>query len=158
MPRTSPRIPSDMAKAILEYDANAMKKLQTFINKINAKKPPPVLYHYTNDAGLAGIIESGQLRFSDIFSLNDPSELRHGLGIAIGLLKSRSADARPEIATFAGMFERFDLDARIEAAGHFLICCFSADGDDLGQWRAYADNGQGTGHTDQAAFDLLHHL
>ena len=47
----------------------------------------------------------------------------------------------PEIATFASEFERFDLG--IEAAAHFLICCFSADGDDLGQWRAYADNGHG---------------
>jgi hypothetical protein len=41
------------------------------------------------------------------------------------------------------MLERFDLDGGIEAAGHFFICCFSADGDDLGQWRGYADDGQG---------------
>jgi hypothetical protein len=39
--------------------------------------------------------------------------------------------------------ERFDVDAGIEAAGHFFICCFSGDGDDLGQWRAYADDGRG---------------
>jgi hypothetical protein len=143
MPPTSPRIPRDMVKAILGYDAEATKILQAFVNTIEAKKPPPVVYHYTNDAGFAGIIESGQLWFSDIFALNDPSELRHGLGIAIDRLKSMSTDARPEIATFASMFERFDFDAGIEAAGHFFICCFSADGDDLGQWRAYADNGQG---------------
>jgi len=143
MPRTDPRIPRDMAKAILGYDADATKILHARINTAEAKKPPPILYHYTNDAGLAGIIESGRLWFSDIFALNDPSELRHGLGIAIDLLKSKTTDARPEIATFASGFERFDLDAGIEAAGHFFICCFSADGDDLGQWRAYADNGQG---------------
>jgi hypothetical protein len=143
MPRTNPRIPRGMAKALVGYDAQATKILQDFINTVEAKKPPRLLYHYTNDAGLAGIIESGRLWFSDIFALNDPSELRHGLGIAIDLLKSRATNARPEIATFASMFERFDLDAGIEAAGHFFICCFSADGDDLGQWRAYANNGQG---------------
>jgi hypothetical protein len=143
MPQTDPRIPRKMANAIARYDAEATKILQAFINTVEAKKPPPVLYHYTNDAGLAGIMESGQLWFSDIFALNDPSELRHGLGIAIDLLKSRATHARPEIATFASMLERFDIDAGIEAAGHFFICCFSADGDDLGQWRAYADNGQG---------------
>lgn len=132
-----------MAKAIGRYDAEATKILQTFINKVEARKPPAVLYHYTDEAGLAGIIESGKLWFSDIFALNDPSELRHGLRIAIDLLKSRATRERPEIATFASMFERFDLDAGIEAAGHFFICCFSADGDDLGQWRAYANNGQG---------------
>jgi hypothetical protein len=132
-----------MAKAIVEYDAEATKILQAFLNTVEAKKPPPLLYHYTNNAGLAGIVESGRLWFADIFAQNDPSELRHGLGIAINLLKSRATDARPEIATFASQFERFDLDAGIEAAGHFFICCFSSDGDDLGQWRAYADNGQG---------------
>ncbi len=132
-----------MGKAILRCDTEATNILQAFINTVEAKKPPPVLYHYTKDAGLAGIIESGQLHFSDIFALNDLSELRHGLFIAIELLKSRTIAARPEIDTFASMFERFDLDAGIEAAGHFFICCFSGDGDDLGQWRAYADNGQG---------------
>jgi hypothetical protein len=143
MPKTDPLIPRDMAKAIKRYEVEATKILHAFITTIEATKPPALLYHYTNDAGLAGIIESGQLRFSDIFALNDPSELRHGLSVAIEALKSRAAAARPEIGTFASMFERFDLDAGIEAAGHFFICCFSGDGDDLGQWRAYADNGQG---------------
>ena len=102
-----------------------------------------MIYHYTNDAGLQGIIESGKLWFSDIFGLNDPSELRHGLKVAIDVLKSRITDERPEIATFASQLGRFDVDAGIEAAGHFFICCFSGDGDDLGQWRAYADDGHG---------------
>ena len=47
--------------------------------EIEAAKPPPMLYHYTNEMGFKGIMESGTLRFSDIFDMNDPSELRHGL-------------------------------------------------------------------------------
>jgi hypothetical protein len=143
MPKTDPPVPHDMAKAITRYEAGATKILQAFLNTVEAKPPPPFLYHYTNDAGLAGIIESGQLWFSDIFAMNDPSELRHGLSIAIETLKSRITTERPEIGMFASLFERFDLDAGIEASGHFFICCFSGDGDDLGQWRAYGDNGQG---------------
>jgi hypothetical protein len=143
MPKTDPLIPRDMASAIVHYEAEAAKILQAFINIVEAKKPPALLYHYTNEAGLAGIIETGKLRCSDVFSLNDPSELRHGLSVGIDTLKSRTTAARPEIGTFASGFERFDLDAGIEAAGHFFICCFSGDGDDLGQWRAYGDNGQG---------------
>jgi hypothetical protein len=69
MPRTDPR---DMAKAIVRYDAEATKILQAFINTVEAKKPPPVLYHYTNDVGLAGIVERGQLWFSDIFGAQRP--------------------------------------------------------------------------------------
>jgi hypothetical protein len=34
--------------------------------------PPPIIYHYTNDAGLRGILESGKLWLTDIFDLNDP--------------------------------------------------------------------------------------
>jgi hypothetical protein len=37
-----------MAKAILGYDAEATKILQDFINTVEAEKPPPLLYHYTN--------------------------------------------------------------------------------------------------------------
>ena len=96
-----------MAKAISDYGVEAGgggEILQAFINTVEAEKPPPVIYHYTNDAGLAGIIETGRLWFSDIFGLNDPSELRHGLSIGIELLKSRITGARPEVATFASMF------------------------------------------------------
>ncbi|MEO9169219.1 MAG: DUF2971 domain-containing protein [Aestuariivirga sp.] len=143
MPEIDPLIPPDMAQSIACYETEAAKILQQFINTIEAKKPPALLYHYTDYAGLTGIIKSGKLRFSDIFRLNDPSELSHGLRIAIDILKSRTNYERPEIATFASQFERFYLDGGIEKIAHFFIACFSCDGDDLGQWRAYADNGQG---------------
>jgi hypothetical protein len=138
-----PRIPHAMRVALKQYEHEARDVLQSFVTAIEAAPPPSMIYQYTNNMGLKGIIESGKLWFSDIFGLNDPSELRHGLAIGIRALKSRIADDRPEIATFASLLERFDIDAGIEAAGHFFICCFSGDGDDLGQWRAYADNGRG---------------
>jgi hypothetical protein len=65
--------------------------------------------------------ESGQLRFSDIFVQNDPSELRHGLTVAIDIFKLRATIAGLELATFASV-----------AVGHFFICCFSNRSDDLG--------------------------
>lgn len=30
----------------------------SFINELNAAPVPPVIYHYTNDSGLRGILES----------------------------------------------------------------------------------------------------
>lgn len=132
-----------MTDMLRKYENQATAILTEFVQKIEAAKPPPMLYHYTNEMGFKGIMESGTLRFSDIFDMNDPSELRHGLTAAINVLKSRAAASRPEVETFASCLERFDVDAGIEAAGHFFICCFSGDGDDLNQWRAYADNGCG---------------
>jgi Protein of unknown function (DUF2971) len=138
-----PRIPPAMTAALRSYERAGTKVLRSFLVKVEATPPPPMIYHYTNDTRLRGIIESGKLWFTDIFGLNDPSELRHGFAVAIDVLKSQIADARPEIAMFVSQLERFDVDAGIEAAGHFFICCFSGDGDDLGQWRAYADDGRG---------------
>jgi hypothetical protein len=117
--------------------------LQKYIARIETRPAPRMIYHYTNDAGLKGIIENGSLWFSDIFDQNDPPELRHGLSMAIDILKARETPARPEIKIFASQFERFNLDDGIKQAAHFFICSFSADSDDLGQWRAYADNGRG---------------
>src|ERR1700680_3576354 len=143
MSKGSQRIPRKMTEALKKYERKATDVLQAFLSTVEAKPPPPMLYHYTNDAGLKGIIESGKLWFSDIFGLNDPSELRHGLSIAIDVIKSRTTANRPEVATFARLLERLDMDSGIEEAAHFFICSFSGDGDDLGQWRAYADNGRG---------------
>src|SRR6266851_9677740 len=123
MAKRTPRIPRTMTDALRKYERQATEILTEFVQKIEAAKPPPMLYHYTNEAGLKGIIESGTLRCSDIFDMNDPSELRHGLAVAIGIVKSRAAATRPEIDTFASCLERFDVDAGIEVAGHFFICC-----------------------------------
>lgn len=119
MPKRT-RIPAAMTAALKTYEQAATEILQDFVTAIEATPPPPMIYHYTSDTGLQGIIESGKLRFSDIFGLNDPTELRHGLKVAIDVLKSKIDDARPEIATFASQLERFDVDAGIEAAGHFF--------------------------------------
>jgi hypothetical protein len=56
MTKTDPRVPRDMAKAITRYEREATQILHVFIKTIEAKKPPPLLFHYTDDAGLAGII------------------------------------------------------------------------------------------------------
>ena len=76
-----------MTAALKDYERAATKVLQTFVTRIEAASQPPMIYHYTNDAGLKGIIESGKLWFSDIFGLNGPSELRHGLAVAIDVLE-----------------------------------------------------------------------
>ena len=141
--RKARALPAKAKAAIRDYERAATARLEGFIRKVEAVAPPPMLFHYTNDVGLRGILESGTLWLTDIFNLNDPSELRHGLRIAIQLLKDRQDPKRPEIELFASQLERFDLDAGIEQAGHFFICCFSGDGDDLGQWRAYGDDGSG---------------
>ena len=59
MPKHDPRIPCEMVKALLQYEAEATKALETFVQTVEAKKPPPMLYHYTTEMGLRGILKAG---------------------------------------------------------------------------------------------------
>jgi len=90
------------------------------INKVTAP-----FFHYTNMAGLTAIINSQQIWLTSIFHLNDPSELGHGADIALAILNSEA--------------DRGDHVVKAFCAQTF----FSRRGDDLGQWRAYADNSRG---------------
>jgi hypothetical protein len=127
-----------------EYQAAADATLGSFIGRFDGQPPPNTIYHYTDDRGLRGIIESGKLWFTDIFDLNDPSELRHGFSFAVKALDDREKSKPTGAAVaLAQDFARFLHDGGIEHAAHFFVCCFSSDGDELVQWRAYADDGRG---------------
>src|SRR6266516_395860 len=137
-------LPLELSNALSQYDRDGDLILNPFAAELDAKRPPATIYHYTDDRGLKGILESGKLWFTDIFDLNDPSELRHGLSIAIETLREeaeKSGDA--DSKRFAAQFARFDVEGGIEEAGYFFVCCFSGTRDELGQWRAYGDNGCG---------------
>lgn len=136
-------IPPDMQAELDNFDKECDARLAEFVQILEDEKPPSILYHYTNDVGLKGILEHGSLWLTDAFSLNDPAELRHGFSHAIDTLNQRAASGPRERKIFAKQFERFSIDKGVEEAAHFFVGCFSASGDDLGQWRAYADNGRG---------------
>jgi len=133
----------DMSAALAYGGCEAEKIVDAFLESLEATPPPPILYHYTNDVGLRGILETEKLWLTDILSLNDPSELSHGLKLAVDVLKSKAADGPPESKLFAAGFEEVIRLGKVQRSGDYFICCFSANGNDLGQWRAYADNGRG---------------
>jgi hypothetical protein len=135
-------LPQDMRDALSTFDTAASEIVTSFIAPLDIQEPPAVVYHYTNDVGLRGILETGRLWLSDIFSLNDPSELRHGISRAVNILKSKAENGPPETKRFAEDFAAF-LESGVESSAHFFVVSFSLDGDELGQWRAYADNGHG---------------
>jgi hypothetical protein len=86
---TSNIIAKEFDDALENYDREAMKILATFAKSLEAKEVPETIYHYTDDKGLKGILESGKIWVTDIFDLNDPSELLHGLSHAMDILKSK---------------------------------------------------------------------
>lgn len=136
------KLPQDMLDTVAKFDSTADQIVGSFCQTLESQEPPEIIYHYTNDVGLKGILETGQLWLSDIFNLNDPSELSHGFSHAVNILNDRAANGPPESKIFARYFSDFHQRGMQEAA-HFFVCSFSTDDADLGQWRAYADNGRG---------------
>jgi hypothetical protein len=136
-----PPYPQDMQDALDQFCRESAQIIQLRVKTL--QNPPPIIYHYTDDVGLKGILESGQIWLTDIFNLNDPSEVRHGFSHAVNILKSKVANDPPDGKRFAEGLEAFFRQGKIEEVGHHFVCSFSSCGDDLGQWRAYGDNGRG---------------
>jgi hypothetical protein len=135
-------MPPEMRALVDGFLDQAEEVVNEFSGGLEAIPTPPAIYHYTDGTGLRGILQTGKLWFTDIFNLNDPTELRHGFRPAIELLQAEAETGLPEMKQFANNVIAM-LQGGIEEIAHFFVCCFSRSSDDLGQWRAYADNGRG---------------
>lgn len=105
--------------------------------------PPPVLYHYTTQQGLLGIIRDKEIWASHTQYLNDVREFSHALGIVKEELSAMIREAS------TNMVEREHLKVMEESVYEGMetvnvcVCSFSEQGDVLSQWRAYGGNTSG---------------
>src|SRR4030043_709504 len=105
--RMNSKTPNKEPMQLLEdVFSQAEEIINSFPRKPAEKPPPPLIYHYTDGTGLRGILESGKLWFTDIFSLNDPTELRHGLNSAIEILKQLKNNKSQELDFFLKVFQK----------------------------------------------------
>ena len=99
-----------------------------------SRRPPPILYHYTTQVGLLGILKSRELWATHTQYLNDRQEY---LQAADGV----KAEIAKRLANSSGEHQRILLDMQAGIAGiesmNVCVCSFSEDGDSLSQWRAY---------------------
>jgi hypothetical protein len=155
-------IPSDILEKIDEVFKDVPAVMHSAFTIIEAQPPPSPIYHYTDDKGLRGILESGKLWLSDIFSMNDPSELSHGFSYALRILKFRAWEAKKVApagetgrdtaptnaeeranAFFTRVLDGIVSQDRLADVLKFFALSFSATLGELGQWRAYANDGRG---------------
>ncbi len=140
-------IPAVLQDAIAKFEKWSEQQQASEQTKNTIEAP---LYHYTDGRGLKGIIESQKIWFTDYRHFNDPSELIHGIDMArdVARIIATGADGRVRLfletlvellETLVDMFSHRNFPATLE----FFIASFSRERDDLGQWRAYADNGRG---------------
>lgn len=106
------------------------------------QNPPSVLYHYTNQDGLLGILKESTLRATKIQYLNDASELVRPLQFAKEILKERRnklGEHEPERGKVEEMLYEVDASPDI----NICVFAFCTEGDRLSQWRSYGIPGPG---------------
>jgi len=119
---------------------------------------PPILYHYTDAAGLAGIVNpsswpvlaasnelvygvAAKLWASDVRYMNDSSELKFGAEVFRDQFTAAAADpaVKPELReVFGKLASWFDPDRLFEWGLRCFATCFCKKGNLLSQWRGYA--------------------
>jgi hypothetical protein len=135
-------IPADMDKMVEKLNRDLDEIGTEYPKKLENLQAPETIYHYTDDQSFRGIVEHGTLWCTDIFYLNDPSELKYAVFLAMEVLANLTSNGPAEAKLFASEFRRYERGGAEDVA-HYFVCSFSSNGDHLGQWRAYADNGRG---------------
>jgi hypothetical protein len=113
--------------------------------------PPKQIYHYTNAAGLLGILQNKSIWATDAHCLNDAQELRYGTELAIAYARSvlKATDSEVIAAYLKRSIRSWGHRWSLRKAsggwsgrpmGSLYLASFSEDGDLLSQWRGYAED------------------
>src|SRR5205085_1086662 len=111
----------------------------TLLERLTTTPVPSVLYHYTTQSGLLGILQDNCMWATAAQYLNDSSEYAYGLKLIAKGLRSESKKAISES-------EAANLSAIAKAISPFLSICvvsLSSESDLLSQWRAYGGGSGG---------------
>lgn len=133
------RLPEPFQNAVNAFQKKVDATLES---QQEADKVQQPLYHYTTAAGLKGIFETKQLWFTDYRFHNDPDEFRYGKKLAVEALNTLAEPnyfANPLIESVRSILTSDKLDSALDV----FLACFTRKRNDLGQWRAYGDNGRG---------------
>lgn len=112
------------------------------------------LWHYTNGAGLLGILESGSIRASQVACVNDSTETLYATRLfRDALLKVRETNSgdKEAVAFLDNVLEEIaeGPDVPGHASSQFFVACFSSLEDDINQWLKYGglhgENGYAVG-------------
>ena len=101
---------------------------------------PMILYHYTSLATLTNILHSNEFWLTDVRFLNDHTELKWGLELALDVSKTWPDELLTGLEQALSDFLQLTVTS---GSTRVLAACFSTERDDLAQWRYYGDDGRG---------------
>lgn len=99
---------------------------------------PELVYHYTNAAGLLGIVHSHQLWASSASVLNDKEELRYGIHVIQLAIDELETKQEIPLSSCRRWREISESDLFTRVVEDSFILSTSSDDDLLSQWRGYA--------------------
>jgi len=108
--------------------------MPTTDDRVFNQAPPKTLFHYTNQSGLLGIVQSKSIWVTHCEYLNDQREFFHALDIVVTELEERVQKSSGVDQT---MWQEMLHGIKGHPAMNVCVCSFSEDGDSLSQWRAY---------------------
>ena len=94
------------------------------------------IWHYTNGAGLLGIIRDNAIWASSVLTLNDSSEVEFGMAVLDEVWKSIRDQFSMDIVTMVE--DMLGESAQRAARQDIFIACASKHHDSLNQWQGYA--------------------
>lgn len=108
---------------------------------ITSEKPETLLYHYTSQSGMLGIVKDKSIWATDIKYLNDAAELQNAIELVRKEFRKRRELESQESAIIDQFSNHFE-----SGLNSFLIYCvfsLSQEGDLLSQWRSYCPESGG---------------
>lgn len=115
----------------------------SILENILQRTPPPpgLIYHYTSQAGLLGIVKSKCMWATNVHYQNDAKEFQHALEVSKGVIENlRNGDPpAEEERLLRAMKQTLNSISSI----NIFVCSFSEHKDMLSQWRGYCPRGNG---------------
>jgi hypothetical protein len=103
---------------------------------------PPVVYHYTDAAGLLGMLSTGRIWATEYRFLNDRTEVEHTRALVKSIILARMKEKKH--SSMSGLYSRIlDQIGRPDDDMEIYVFSLSAEADSLSQWRGYARDGHG---------------
>ena len=104
------------------------------------QRPTGPIYHYTDGAGLLGILGNGEIWASDALHLNDAKEFKLSMALLHAELKKRSTELSSE---WNSVLAESKADPHGWTDSRMYVTSFSTNGNQLSQWRSYCRDGSG---------------
>lgn len=131
----TPSLNDDQKQAVLEAHQNLATRVNPCLHKMfESDGFPHKLYHYTDFAGLRGILQTHSLWATYTRTLNDGSERQYGEKAIIDYLR----------AHFQEGLAKYQFHEAVKTnSSRSFAACFSESGELLSMWRSYAGRGGG---------------